>query len=119
MNETLNTVQDLATKGTDRMTSLVELNMSLCDRLAAKQLNALNGLMDQGNRTLTMASTAKGYNGLLKSQIEMAKGFSDWVMAETKDSLTMANKVRDDYQAWYQVQMKDLSMDLGKAVPAI
>lgn len=119
MNETLNTVTDLTTKGSESLNSLNELNMSLYDRLATKQMNALNVLMDQGNRTMTMALAAKGLNDLMRGQIEVAKSFSDWLMAETKDNLAMVNQAHNDYQSWYQQQMEDLRVDLRKAVPAL
>ncbi len=90
--ETLNTVKELSIKGMERMNSLTELNMSLFDRMAAQQMDALNMLMEHGNRTLTMASDAKGYNTFLKGQIEAATDLSEQVMAKTKSTLTLAGK---------------------------
>ena len=116
--ETLNTVKNLSIKGMERMNSLNELNMSLFDRLAAQQMEAMNMLMEHGNRTLNLASDAKGYNTFLKSQIEAAKDLSEQVMAKSKSSLTLAGQASEDYRAWYMRNLAEVSADLRKAIPA-
>ena len=116
--ETLSTVKDFSIKGMERMNSLNELNMSLFDRLAAQQMEALNMLMEHGNRTLTLASDAKGYNTFLKGQIEAAKDLSEQVMAKSKSSLTLAGQASEDYRAWYMRNLAEVSADLRKAIPA-
>lgn len=116
--ETLNTIKDFSIKGMERMNSLNELNMSLFDRLASQQMEALNMLMEHGNRTLTLASDAKGYNTFLNGQIEAAKDLSGQVMAKSKSSLTLAGQASEDYRAWYMRNLAEVSADLRKAIPA-
>lgn len=117
--ETLNTVKELSIKGMERMNSLTDLNMSLFDRMAAQQMDALNMLMEHGNRTLTMASDAKGYNTFLKGQIEAAKDLSEQVMAKSKSTLTLAGQASEDYRAWYMRNLAEVNADLRKVVPAV
>ncbi len=117
--DTLNTVKDFSIKGMERMTSLNELNMSLFERMAAQQMEALNMLMEHGNRTLTLASDAKGYNTFLKGQIEAAKDLSEQVIAKSKAGMTLAGQANEDYRTWYMSNLAEVSADLRKAVPAV
>ncbi|MBK8637520.1 MAG: phasin family protein [Chromatiaceae bacterium] len=117
--ETLNTVKDLSIKGMERMNSLNELNMSLFERMAAQQMDALKMLMEHGKRTMTLATDAKSYNAFLKGQIEAAKGLSEQVMAQSKASMTLAGQVKEDYRSWYMSNLAEVSADLRKVVPAI
>ena len=119
--ETLSTVKDFSIKGMERMNSLNELHMSLFERMAAQQMDALKMLMEHGKRTMTMtlATDAKSYNAFLKGQVEAAKDLSEQMMAQSKASMTLAGQVKEDYRSWYMSNLAEVSADLRKVVPAI
>ena len=119
MNDTLNTMKDFANKGMERMTSLGELNMRVFERMTAKQMEGMNLLVEHGNRMLTLASAAKGYNEFLKGQIEMTQDLPKRMMAESQANLALAGQVREEYQSWFVKNMGDVTADLRKAVPSL
>lgn len=118
-NETLKTLKDFTDKGMERMTSLGEMNLSAFDRVAHKQMNVLEMMMEHGNRALTLASTAKGYNEFLKGQIETAKDLGEQVVSVTKAHLDLTARIGEDYSAWYRKNMADIRADVRKAIPGV
>jgi len=117
--ETLNIAKDFSIKGMERLNSLNELNMSLFDRFAAQQMDTLHLLMEHGNRTLTLASDAKGFNSFLKGQFEAAKDLGEQMMARSKSNLTLAGQASEDYRAWYMRNLAEVNADLRKVVPSV
>lgn len=116
-NETVKAVNEITSKSIERMTNLSELNLRIFERVAARQMDAVNLYMEHGARVMKLATESKGYNELVKSQVEAAKELSERVMAESKTNLTLAGQVRDDYRTWFEKTLADVSTDLRKAVP--
>jgi hypothetical protein len=119
MNDTLNSMKDLTSKGMERMTSFGELNMRVFERMTAKQMEGMNLLMEQGNRMLTLATGAKGYNEFLKGQIEITQELSRRMMAESQANMAMAGQMREEYQSWFVKNMADVTADMRKSVPTL
>lgn len=118
-NETINAVNAAANKGVERATSLGELNLRMFEKLAARQMEAVNLYVEHGVRVMKLASEAKGYNEYLKGQIEAAKELSERMMAESKNTMQMAGEVRDEYRAWFEKNLADVSADLRKSIPNV
>ena len=114
----LNTLNEMGTKGYDRMTSLGELNVKVLEKLAARQMDVFNLLMEQGMRQMTLATESKGYNDFVKGQIEIAKENGERIMTETKTNMALANEVRDEYRTWVQTNATEVAAEMRKAVPA-
>ena len=119
LNDTLHTMTDFTNKGVERMTSLGELNMSLFERMAAKQMAAMSTLMEHGNRMYTLAVGAKGYNELFKSQVGALQDLGKVVMEESRDNLALTGEVRGEYQSWFKKNLEEVQADLRKMVPAV
>jgi len=81
-NETMTAVNEIASKGIERMTTLSELNLSFLERMAARQMDALNLCIDHGVRVMKLVNESKGYNEIVKGQVEAAKDLSERVVAE-------------------------------------
>jgi hypothetical protein len=117
-NETMSTVNELANKGVERMTSLGELNLRVFERLATRQMDAANLFVEHGIRVMKLATEAKGYNELLKGQVDATKELSERLMTESKTNLQVAAEVRDDYRGWMDKYLAEVNAQLRKAVPA-
>jgi phasin family protein len=118
MKDNLNSLNDISNKGMDRINSLGELNMKVWEKLAARQMDAVNAMMEQGKRQIKQATEAKGYNELLKGQMELAKEVSERLMSETKTNMELAGEVRDDYRAWMQAGVSELTSEMRKTTTA-
>jgi phasin family protein len=117
VNDTMSTVNEMTNKGFERMTSLSELNLRVFERLAARQMDAVNLFMEHGIRVMKLATESKGYNELVKGQVEAAKELSERLMSESKTNISLAGEVRDDYRHWFEKNLAEVSADLRKGAP--
>jgi phasin family protein len=116
-NDTINTVNEITNKGVERMTSLSELNLRIFERMASRQMDAMNLYMEHGIRVMKLATESKGYNEFFKGQVEATKELSERLMTESKTNMSLAGEVRDDYRAWFEKNMADVTADLRKVAP--
>jgi phasin family protein len=117
--ETVNLMNDMGNKGFERLNTLGELNLRTWENLVTRQMDAVSFAMEQGIRQVKLATESKGYTDYMKGQVELAKETSERAMEEAKASLKVAGEVQEDYRAWMQKGMSDLSADLRKgASPA-
>ena len=114
MKDNINAVNEMGNKGFERINSLGELNLKVWEKLAARQMDALNIMMEQSMRQMKMASEAKGYNEFVKGQVEMAKVASERMMVETKTNMELAGEVRDEYRDWMQSGVSELTAEMRK-----
>ncbi len=117
--ETVNTVNEIASKGIERMTRFGELNLRTIERLAARQMDVANVYMENGLRAMKLVTEPKGYNDLVKGQVELAKDLGERLLTESKTNAALAGQVRDDYRVWFEKSLAEVSADLRKAVPAV
>ncbi|HYN78332.1 MAG TPA: phasin family protein [Lamprocystis sp. (in: g-proteobacteria)] len=117
-NETVSTVNDITSKGVERLTSLGEINLRYFERLAARQVEAYNLYVEHGNRLLKLAAESKGYDEFFKGQVEATKELSERVVTESKTSMELAGQARDDYRAWFEKNLAEVGADLRKGVAA-
>ncbi len=113
-NETMNAVNAATNKSLESATSLGELNLRVFEKLAARQMDAVNLYVEHGMRVMKLASESKGQNEFLKTQIEAAKDLSERMMTESKSNMKLAGEVRDEYRAWFEKNLAEVSADLRK-----
>ena len=118
MKDNLNTMNEMSNKGFDRLNSWGELNLKVWEKLASRQMEAVNAMMEQGVKQMKLATEAKGYNDFVRGQMEMAKDVSERMMAEAKTNLELAAEVRDDYRAWMQSGVSELTAEMRKTTAA-
>jgi len=115
MNDTFKTANDMTAKGMDRMNSLAELNMRAWEKVAGRQMDGFSLCLEQGLRMMKVATESKTYNDYFKGQVEIVKDVTEQMMAETKTNMKLAGEVRDDYRAWYEKGLSELSSDLRQS----
>ena len=116
MKDNFSAVNDFSNKSIERLNRLGDLNLKIWEKMAARQLEALNLMMEQSVRQMKIASEAKGYNEFVKAQVEMAKEASERMMEEVRTNMSLANEVRDEYRAWAQAGMSEMTAEIKKNV---
>jgi hypothetical protein len=106
--DVMKTYNDLTNQNVERVNALGELSLKVAEKMATRQMDAMNLFMEQGVRMMKLATEAKGYGELYKGQVEMAKDMSEKLMAESKTNLSLAGEIRDDYRGWFDAAMSDL-----------
>lgn len=117
-NETISNINEMTTKAVDRMSSLGDLNVRMFEKMSAIQMDTMSLYMEHAMRVMKLAAESKGYNELMRGQVEAAKELSERVLAEGKAGMQVVSEMRDDYRAWVEKSMSDLSADLRKGVQA-
>jgi hypothetical protein len=115
VKENFGAVNEMGKKGFERLSSLGDLNLQVWDKLAARHMESLSRMLEQSGRQLKFVSDAKGYDELIKGQVELAKEAGDHLMSESKANLELAGEVRDDYRAWLQSGVSELTAEMRKA----
>lgn len=113
--DTVNLLNEMGNKGFERLNALGELNLKVWESLAARQLDAINLMIEQGMRQMKVATESKGYNEFAKAQADLARETAERLMAETKANLQLAGSMRDDYRAWAQQGVSDLTAEMRKS----
>jgi hypothetical protein len=106
--DVVSTFNDLSNKGLERANALGELNLKIAEKVAARQMDAMNLFMEQGVRMMKLATEAKGYSDYYKGQVEMAKEMTERMMTESKANMEMAGEMRDEYRGWFDAAMADV-----------
>ena len=106
--EIVSAFTDLSTKSVERMSALGELNLAVAEKMAARQMDALNLFMEQGARMMKLATEAKGYSDYYKGQVEMAREMSERMMQESKANMKLAGELRDEYRGWFDAAMAEV-----------
>jgi len=106
--EVVSAFTDLSNKSIERMNALGELNLSVAEKLAARQMDALNLFMEQGVRMMKLATEAKGYSEYYKGQVDMAREMTERMVEESKANMKLAGDVRDEYRGWFDAAMADV-----------
>jgi hypothetical protein len=107
---------EVGNKGFERLNALGELNLRTWDKVVTRQMDAVGFAMEQGIRQAKLATESKGYTEYMNGQVALAKETSERAMEEAKASLKVAGEVQEDYRAWMQKGMSNLSADLRKGV---
>ena len=81
-------------------------------RLAQRNVDIWSDLQNEFLR----AAGYKGYNEFVKAQVEMAKEASERMMEEVHTNMSLANEVRDEYRAWAQAGMSEMTAEIKKSV---
>jgi len=111
--ENMNAFSNLFNKSMERMSALGELNLKLGERMAQRQLDAMNLYLEQGTRLMQLSAESKGYADLYKGQVEMTRDLGTRLMDESRANMQAAAEVRDEYRAWLDGLMDDMRQ--GKA----
>ena len=112
MNSTkdnLATMNEMGNRGYESLRELGELNLRSWEQLLERQMDAFSLAVETGVQQMKLASEAKGYNDLLKGQVELVKSIGERALRESKTNLEMANASRDEYRAWFEKGVKSFS----------
>lgn len=116
--DNLNVMNEMGDKGLERITSLGELNMRTLEKMTSRQMDIMNLMMEQGMRQMKLATESKGYNEFMQGQMELAKEMSERMMEESKANVKIAGDVRDEYRAFFQKGMSEMSDEIRKVNPS-
>lgn len=118
-NDTFKIINDINEKSAEYVSALGELNLRIFERLAARQVDAMNLAVEHGVRLTKLATESKDYQDFFTGQIEASKDLSERVMSESKASLNLVDEARVEYQAWFKKGLDSVSADRLWNVPTV
>lgn len=114
----LDMINELGSDGFESMRELGEINLRNWERMVARQMDAVSLMMETGLRQARAASEAKGYNDLVKTQIDFAKELGQRMVEETRQNLKLAGDARDEYRVWFEKGMVNVREKMTEAAKA-
>jgi hypothetical protein len=106
--DVVKTYSDLTNQNVERMNALGELNLKIVEKVASRQMDVMNLVLEHSVRLMKLAAEAKGYGDLYKGQVDMAKEMTEKLMAESKTTMALVGEIRDDYRGWLDAAMADM-----------
>lgn len=116
--ESVEILNDLSSKGYEAAKSLGEINLRIMERALARQMDAVNVLMDGGLRNIKMFTEAKGPADLVRSQVDLFRELSDRVLTESRETMKLATDSREEYRTWFEQGLQAVNEKMSKLRPA-
>ena len=117
--ENLEMFSEMNSKGYEAARQLGEINLRVMERMLGRQMEAVSLLMETGLQQAKMVSEAKGYNELVKGQIEMAQDLGKRVLEESRTNMQLASDSRDEYRVWFEQGMETVREETAKVQQAV
>ncbi|KOR30331.1 hypothetical protein TI04_06295 [Achromatium sp. WMS2] len=111
-------VNELTAKGYEAAKALGEINMRLMERMLTRQMDAMNLFVNGGLQNLKLLTEAKNPGDLMRSQMDLVRTFSNSLLAETRETLKIADDGREQYKTWFEQGMQELNEKMGKQRPS-
>jgi hypothetical protein len=108
-SDSFKTMNDLGDRGWERLNALGDLHLRTWERLADRQMEAVNLLLEQGLRQARLTTESGGCGELWKGQLELSREMGERMMTEGKENLRLVGEVRDAYRSWLQQGMSEIS----------
>lgn len=106
---------EMSSKGFEVTRQLGEINQRAMEKLLGRQMDAVALFMESGLRQAEMVSEAKGYNELIKEEIELTKGLTERAIEENRTNMKLAKDARGEYRAWLEQGMDAMRENLSDA----
>jgi len=116
--ESFELFSEMGTKGYDSARQWGEINLRAMERLFGRQMDAVSMFMESGLRQAKLVSEAKGYNDLVKGQIELAQDMGTRMLEEGRTNMQMAGDTREAYREWIEQGMDTVRQEAAKAQQA-
>jgi hypothetical protein len=117
--ENIEMMNDLSSKGYETARQLGELNLRTMEMILNRQMDTMNMMMETSLRQMTMLSEAKGYNELVKGQMEIAKEVGERMMEVGRENVKLANERRDEYRTWVEQGVNAVSEKVSSLRQAV
>ncbi len=106
---------NMSNQGFEYMQQLSEINMHAMEQLMGRQMDTLHLLMESGLRQVSMVSEAKGFNDLVKGNMEMAEELTEKVMNAGRENIKISGDTRDEYRNWFEKGVEVVTQNMNKA----
>jgi hypothetical protein len=107
--ENLEMVKAAGTAGFESIRTLGELNLRTWEKLVEKQMDTFGLFIDTGIKQLSLSTEITDAKDLVNTQVELAKAFGESLAAKGRETVEIANSVRDEYQGWLEDGVKKLN----------
>lgn len=97
--DSLDLIKELSTSSFETARAFGELNLRIWEKMMTKQMDTFNLMLDTGLEQMKLGTETKDIKDLANSQTELAKKFSEAMVAKGREGMEVANEARDEYRA--------------------
>jgi len=117
MNESIEMMNKAVNDNYASLRKLAELNLSVWDKMVAKQMDMMNMCLNAGSKHYEAAKDSNRVDELVGKQSEMVRECGEKLMEKNREMVDFLVSTRDEYQGWMEAsvgQMKDQFAQAGE-----
>ena len=100
--DSLNLFKEMSVGGFETIRTLGALNLQTWEKLADRQMETINLLIETSTQEIKLVSDTKDINALVNGQVELAKQLGETLVSKGRENLETATEVQDEYRTWLE-----------------
>jgi len=116
MKDSWNLLNEFNSKGYQSLVQLGEVNLRTMEKLANRQMDAMNLFMENGSRQSELLTQAKDLNDLVAAETELTREFGSRLMGVFRENLELADEAQNSYRAWFEKGLAGVTEKAGAMV---
>jgi len=106
VNESFESLRKMANDNNSAISKLLELNVSLWNKISSKQLELFKLCFESSTKPLSAQNGVTSADEFFKQQMEMARECGEKAAQINKEVIELFSSSREDYQEWYDSSVK-------------
>lgn len=107
VNETIEAVNEMGTKGYENMRKLGEMQMDTFNKIFEKQVDVFNLVMNTAMSQVELANEAKDYNEAMRAQVSLGQKLAEELVEKVRESAEFAQQTGEVYREWAEEVVKE------------
>lgn len=116
--ETIEMMNELGNTTYNAFKQLGEINLRVGEKLAQKQLAAMDVYMQAGVQQAELVASVKDMRDLVAAETALVKATSEKLLANWRESLEVAAEGRSELSAWMEKGVEGAAENIQKAAKA-
>lgn len=115
MNETYEMMVKATNEGYANARKLAELNLSVWDKLVAKQMELMTLCMDAGSKQFDAVKDVERPDELVGKQMSMVRECGEKLLEKNREMVDLLASTREDYQGWVEASVNQVQDQFAEA----
>jgi hypothetical protein len=115
MNETYEMMVKATNEGYANARKLADLNLSVWDKLVAKQMELMTLCMDAGSKQFDAVKDVERPDELVGKQMSMVRECGEKLLEKNREMVDLLASTREEYQGWVEESVNQVQDQFAKA----
>jgi phasin family protein len=114
--ENIEMINEINSKGYDSFRQLTDITLKAWNQAIDKQIEAYTSLMNSSLEQIKLASEAKDYHEVVRSQMDLTRKVGEEMVNNTREAVEMGQKTGEEVRAWFESSLSTANEQVTKAV---